>query len=569
VGIASAALSETGRALRLFRSLRGIPPGPLLALLIGSVLTCAYAWVLDDAFVYFRYADNAALLGAGLVYNHGEYVEGYTSPLWMLLLVGIRALHLRYWPVILTVGVTGMLATWSLAVRVNRRLSRDAPLEVHVPAMWIASSYAVESHFTSGLETPLVQIEALLFVALVLEPEVRWLQVLVAVGPLIRPELNLAFIVAVIWTSYRHRRVPWVFLSVGLLTQAAWLCFRVYYYADLVPNTFHIKDGAAVARGLYYLQDTLRAYHLYWILGGSAAILGLSAWRHGRESLMLAPRAVLWLTAALHTAYVVRIGGDFVHYRYLAFPLLVMVGSLGGVAERLLGPSSSSQGHARRWLVVVLGVSFVGLTVLSYPGAQLPSHPLLLPHEENTLAKYRVNTVEDAASHRGRVDLRPADWDKGAEDIIRRFRHRTFPYRWVAETGWCRAGYEHPDWFIVQSFGLTDPVLAHVIDPERSTHAGHRWGVLPLARDLVRIRLRALQREQPSFATPSPDPESVYGAAARRHEAPAWMERNLGALEVIEERTRGKREWRRSVIAALHPWPRMIVRPADVRAASL
>ena len=44
------------------------------------------SWVLDDAFIFFRYAENWAL-GHGPVYNAGaEAVEGYTSFLWVVLL---------------------------------------------------------------------------------------------------------------------------------------------------------------------------------------------------------------------------------------------------------------------------------------------------------------------------------------------------------------------------------------------------------------------------------------------------------------------------------------------------
>ena len=68
-------------------------------------LTFQYRWVLDDAFIYFRYAENFRQTGQ-LVFNRDEYVEGFTSPLWMLLLTGTRLLGLPFWPVI--VGIVGL-----------------------------------------------------------------------------------------------------------------------------------------------------------------------------------------------------------------------------------------------------------------------------------------------------------------------------------------------------------------------------------------------------------------------------------------------------------------------------
>ncbi|HEX9725550.1 MAG TPA: hypothetical protein VGC53_14820, partial [Vicinamibacteria bacterium] len=43
------------------------------------------AGIVDDTYIFLRYAENLAN-GNGLVFNLGERVEGYTSPLWVLLL---------------------------------------------------------------------------------------------------------------------------------------------------------------------------------------------------------------------------------------------------------------------------------------------------------------------------------------------------------------------------------------------------------------------------------------------------------------------------------------------------
>ena len=68
------------------------------------------AWFLtDDAFISFRYVRNL-LEGHGLVFNPGEYVEGYTNFLWILELAalwgffGLRPEHTANW---LSVAYTG------------------------------------------------------------------------------------------------------------------------------------------------------------------------------------------------------------------------------------------------------------------------------------------------------------------------------------------------------------------------------------------------------------------------------------------------------------------------------
>ena len=69
-----------------------------------------FGWfVCDDAFISFCYARNL-LEGHGLVYNPGEYVEGYSNFLWVLELTalggafGLRPEHTAPW---LSVACTG------------------------------------------------------------------------------------------------------------------------------------------------------------------------------------------------------------------------------------------------------------------------------------------------------------------------------------------------------------------------------------------------------------------------------------------------------------------------------
>ena len=57
----------------------------LLAVLLLVVHLREFAFLGDDAFIIFRYADQL-VRGHGLTWNPGEWVEGYTSFLWTLLM---------------------------------------------------------------------------------------------------------------------------------------------------------------------------------------------------------------------------------------------------------------------------------------------------------------------------------------------------------------------------------------------------------------------------------------------------------------------------------------------------
>ena len=68
---------------------------PATLLLLPAALFVAESWSpkpqIDDAYISYRYAANL-VEGRGLVYNPGEYVEGFTNLLWTLLVAGGLAL---------------------------------------------------------------------------------------------------------------------------------------------------------------------------------------------------------------------------------------------------------------------------------------------------------------------------------------------------------------------------------------------------------------------------------------------------------------------------------------------
>ncbi len=128
--------------------LRHLPrPGPIewICLAAGLFLSLQYAWVMDDAYVYFRYIENLLVLDYGLVYNHGEYVEGFSSPLWLLLLTALRATGLDYWFLLRCIAVASFTCFWALLIVVNRLMSPRGSPVVNVPLVYLSTNYAVLS----------------------------------------------------------------------------------------------------------------------------------------------------------------------------------------------------------------------------------------------------------------------------------------------------------------------------------------------------------------------------------------------------------------------------------------
>ena len=109
----------------------------------------------DDAFISYQYAKNF-IAGYGLVFNVGEYVEGYTNLLWVLLVAGVSFLGIEP-------HVSGYILSLltSAALLIGCFLYSEAVLPAKYRSFAICAPiilYATNSftHWsTAGLETPL------------------------------------------------------------------------------------------------------------------------------------------------------------------------------------------------------------------------------------------------------------------------------------------------------------------------------------------------------------------------------------------------------------------------------
>lgn len=312
-----------------------IPVASLL--LLAVVLMGVQAWGLgfcfqDDAYISMRYARNLAE-GSGLVYNPGERVEGYTNFLWTVLLSLPFALTLpaegTIWWAGLGSGVLLLAGTGALAWSVSRN-----PLAAGIAAVLVAAIPAVVAESVMGLETAL-------FAGLVTLALARWIReeqaalarpwggVLFGLALLTRPEgylvAGLALLADLASKGWARTAFWWRWGACALLG-GAHLAFRLAYYGDLVPNTFHAKVGggaAAVDRGLGNVADF--AWATLPLLALAAVGCRALARRRGTGTRGGNQAARAWqipVLAIAYVGYVAAVGGDFKPtLRFFAVPI--------------------------------------------------------------------------------------------------------------------------------------------------------------------------------------------------------------------------------------------------------
>lgn len=510
------------------RALRSVRPHEYLLLAVLLFVTDRYRWMMDDAFIYFRYADNLLFLGRGLVYNPGEFCEGYSSPLWMLLILPLRALSLDFYTLVRALALVCAAGYGAALIWLNRRLSPGRPV-VNFPLAASAAHYGITTHFSSGLETPLVQLLAPLYAAALLRPQSLWLQLAIALSPLVRAECALLCGAFALATLLRTRRVPFRFIALTAALNLGWLAFRVVYYADLLPNTFYLKDGTNWRQGLYYWKNVSATHH--WPL--AIGLVSACAWL-GRARLRgsWSVRGAMLLPAVLYGVYVARIGGDMLYHRYAALPVCLGLCASAGVLEAALAALSArfapSLTSSRPALVGGLELGLAAAIAVLYGVAhppQLREHPWHAP----TRSK-KWHAIADPNWHRRHQHLayteRRADEDARQRELYARWRGSPDADRGakLIVQGFCQLAYRRFDTIVVHDFGLTDPVLSRL--PRPFGRPGHKY-VQQEAAELAALRQRAAQTAPPV-------------AWYERKDAPPWVRANRPALAVLERKLRNR-----------------------------
>ncbi|MGP5497277.1 flagellar motor control protein ZomB [Corynebacterium flavescens] len=310
----------------------------------------ARRWIADDGLIVLRTVRNLQA-GNGPVFNAGERVEANTSTLWQYLVWGagwLTRLDLVtvaiYLGLFLSVAAM-VIGAWATATRL-----RSGALIAPAGALVYLALPPARDFFTSGLEWGL----SIFYLAVLWALLVRWagtprahagrhaqpgfdstpyvLAWWAGMSWLVRPEFALygGLTGLLLLIAHRSWRARLGILAVAVLVPGCYQFFRMGYYGLLTPHTAVAKSasGSAWGHGFSYLADFFMPYMLWMPL----VLLAIAAWQlYGKN---LHPRGwrsqatVTYLlvgAAALHTLYVLRVGGDFMHGRMLLLPLFAVL----------------------------------------------------------------------------------------------------------------------------------------------------------------------------------------------------------------------------------------------------
>jgi hypothetical protein len=341
----------------------------------------------DDLFIYLRVVRNV-LAGDGWGFNPGEPVNVASSGGWLLVLIGASLGSGRPDPLIAQVlsAFCSMLAIAG-AYRLATGLTGDRLAGWSVGLALAADAWLMR-WFWSGMETGLATAVAIWGIAFAADESRTggfdrrgWCgAALLAVGPVIRPELAMLALAAFLMAVIERRRIgdrAWRRLLIaGAIVAAGWSAFSSFTWGGVVPSSVMAK-GSLGAANIATLDAALRT--LVAIVGTQAPLALAAVW-FGRRWLdrdAPPPRrfvagTLLWFIPLVTLAYALR--HVKIYSRY-ALPATVLVAAVGGAALAVAAADRLDLSRARRarWLWVVAVVATVCGNLLLAGGWIVPA----------------------------------------------------------------------------------------------------------------------------------------------------------------------------------------------------
>ncbi len=328
--------------------MRSIIISVLLILTLAGLVS--QAWLAEDAAITLRAVENLYET-QGPVYNPGELTEVYTHPLWFSILVIFRGMGLdsSITAVVLGsfLGLAGLMLLVKSPSRPDSSVTPYKYLHLIIPFM-LAAHPGFRQFAASGMELGLLTLVMGLFYWMLERnrPAERpgLLGLYLGLLYLIRPELGLFaawYGLFFLWELVRQKHLGkrerlWRAIRAALailLVAGSWHVFRYLYYGELFPNTYYAKAGL----DSYWIQGIKYLFHAI-VFGPTAWILLILVMAYAYLTYYNSPtiedpseRSTNWFrllrdsgAPILMTLYVIRLGGDFMAFRFL-LPELIMV----------------------------------------------------------------------------------------------------------------------------------------------------------------------------------------------------------------------------------------------------
>lgn len=295
---------------------------------------------VDDAYISFRYGKNL-MNGNGLVYNQGEYVEGYTNFLWTIItspFTLIKFIDISFFTLVL--GLLISLFNVYLLILITRIYLSGFKVQkilFYLPALFFVLDDSIAFWAIGGMEFPLYTMFILsaLYFYLHINRRFRdtiFLAIFLMLITLTRPEGNMIYAITIFHMLLNPKSVNEFkkkLISLLLLYSVFiifYYGFKLFYYGQIIPNTFYAKGVTDFGMNLY-----LGSKYLTLCLGSRIYIFGFIAFIPFKKIIRIPRESFLILLSVVYIIYLVIVGGDWMFANRFFVPIIPLLYILSAV----------------------------------------------------------------------------------------------------------------------------------------------------------------------------------------------------------------------------------------------
>lgn len=278
----------------------------ILALILSTAFILSTLQIrTDDSYIFLVYARNV-VLGSGLVFNPGEYINGSTSALFPLLIALIA------WPLqaltdepfllasrLLQIGSLTLICifAWRIFVTIG------VPFAAAVfPFLFLGNDLAA---LGIGMESFLALALLMMTLDFYVRGHLQASAIAAGFMVLARPDSVLLFVPLGAHYLWKHRCLPPpATIACFLAVVTPWVLFSWYYYGGVLPETLAAKtaqtESGRWGHGLLFLKGFSKVWQSYASLAGIIVFLSLVIIWLRRKGLELLGFSLLILWIALY-----------------------------------------------------------------------------------------------------------------------------------------------------------------------------------------------------------------------------------------------------------------------------
>lgn len=280
--------------------------------------------------------------GKGLVYNQGEYVEGYTNFLWTVItapFTKVKSVDVSIFSSSLGLLLTiiNILLITLISKQFNENLSKYLKYLILLPPLFLAIDDSIAFWAIGGMEFPLYTlfILSIIYNYFKLNDNSKHLYFLAAfliMCTLTRPEGNMIFVITVLHILLFRKKIKEFKRSIiVLLLWYAAFCliyygFKYLYYGQIIPNTFYAKGVTDIK-----MNFLLGTKYLALCIGTRLYIFIFILFIPFKKAFKDFKLSYLIIFSSIYIAYLIAVGGDWMIANRFFVPILPMLYLLSAV----------------------------------------------------------------------------------------------------------------------------------------------------------------------------------------------------------------------------------------------